>query len=258
MNSNSKYKEYWEKTAQKQKEEGRTFTHSDKYIPILEREEISRHLDVNDKVLEIGCGACDNSIFYMPKVKEYMGVELIQTFVELSRERIESGSMHNASIVNDDGLEYIKNNKLNFDKLITQRFIINLATPEMQLDFFRYIHQNAQNRDAKIIVCEGFMEELNNLNLMRRKIGLANIPVAEYNNFLTLEMIEKIENIGFSVESIKGFDTYLYATRLFNNEQFAANFDEMQKAAYTLEKANLSQISPSVSYVKIYVFSIKD
>ncbi len=257
MDNNSKYKEYWEKMAQKQKEENKSFTHSDKYIPILERDEILLNLTENDRVLEIGCGACDNSIYYMPKVKEYLGIELIKTFVEMSSEKINKHFFKNSKIINYDGLKYVQDNKLDYDKLITQRFIINLATSDLQIEFFKAIYENTINRNAKLIICEGFGEELKNLNLLRRQIGLSNIPVAEYNNFLNLDILEKIQSIGFNIEKTKGFDTYIYSTRLFNNEKLMSNFDLMQELSYNLEKSNLSQISPSVSYVKIYVLSFK-
>jgi cyclopropane fatty-acyl-phospholipid synthase-like methyltransferase len=88
MIDNSKSREYWESTAKKQKKLNRSFTHSNPYMPMLETNAIVSKISEDDTVLEIGCGACDNSIAYMRKSANYIGVEKIETFVDLSREKI--------------------------------------------------------------------------------------------------------------------------------------------------------------------------
>ena len=53
---------YWQETAKKQEIVNKSLTHSDLFLPKLETEAIVSYIEEGDEVVEIGCGACDNSI----------------------------------------------------------------------------------------------------------------------------------------------------------------------------------------------------
>ena len=250
MKSFAKSKEYWKETASKQKELNKSLTHSDDYLPQLETNAIKSFLNSNDKVLELGCGASDNSIHYMKKVKNYIGVEQIETFVELSNQKIEEANLSNSEILVNDGFEYIKNNKFDADKLITQRFIINLKDRKTQLDFFQNIKDNSLNTKLKLIICEGFEEELINLNKLRNKFLLPNVEIASYNNFFDKEFINELIGIGYKLSEVIKFNKYYFITRLFNTEQFDTKLD-IQKLSFEIENDDLFDIDGDISYTKV-------
>lgn len=250
----SKNKQYWENTAQKQKQTGTSLTHSDPFLPLLEREMIARQLSKNKTVLELGCGACDHSVLYMQASKQYTGVEFAHDFIDIGNHKIRKHRIKNAKLIRDDGYEYIENTKIIEDILITQRFIINLKDRETQLGLFRNIKKNGHSK-LKIVICEGFTEALEALNKLRREMSLGDIKVAEYNNFINSAFMNEIASIGFRVEKVFDFNTYFFITRLFNTEFIDSKID-IQEAAYKIEKNKLCDIKTDISYSKIYVLSV--
>tara|TARA_B100001123_G_scaffold431340_1_gene552659 strand:+ start:15 stop:689 length:675 start_codon:yes stop_codon:yes gene_type:complete len=218
---------------------------------MLETNAIITKISAGDSVLEIGCGACDNSLGYMKKATKYIGVEKIETFVELSREKIKENNISNSSILMDDGYEYVKDTEFRADKLLTQRFLINLRNRELQLDFFKWVKKNSLNRNLKLIVCEGFYEEMHNLNMLRKLIGLNAIQVSDYNNFLDSNFISDVVDVGYEVEDCIIFNDYYFITRIFNTDLFESNVD-IQKLGYEIENSNLMKIKGDISYTKIY------
>lgn len=256
MENNSKKAEYWQNVASKQKKLNKSLTHSDIYMPLLETNSINSLLHNTDEVLEIGCGGCDNSINYMKKVKTYTGVELIKDFVDISNTKIQNSKIQNSKIVNSDGFNFISDNEFQADKLITQRFIINLKDREMQIKFFKNVHKNSINRHLELIICEGFIDELNNLNTLRKEIGLHDIKVAEYNNFFDKSFIDEVLSIGFElIEEIK-FNTYYFISRIFNTEAFNPTIN-VQELAYHYQIHHTLDIKKEISYTKILKLKIK-
>ncbi|MCK5059327.1 MAG: class I SAM-dependent methyltransferase [Candidatus Aminicenantes bacterium] len=252
----AKSQKYWEETAQKQKKLKESLTHSDRYLPQLETSAILSYISSGDSILEIGCGACDNSIPYIKKCKNYTGVELIQAFVELGRKRIREKSLNNAEIIPGDGYLYVLNKEITQDVLVTQRFIINLKDRDTQLGFFRAIRERNRGRKIKLIICEGFEKELRNLNKFRKIAGLEEIRIAEYNNFLDYRFLRDVEEIGYRIVDEVAFNTYFLITRLFNNNKFAKPGSEIAKIAFSLEKEKFIKIDREVSYSKIFVLEI--
>ena len=145
----SKNSDYWKKTGEKQKIAGKSLTHSDSFLPLLERESILNFLNPNDNVLEIGCGACDNSIYFMEACNKYHGIDLTEDFIELGQEKISKKNLSNSSLEVYDGYEFVRKNKITQNVIITQRFVINLLNKEIQLSFFENIKEKS-NRKFKI------------------------------------------------------------------------------------------------------------
>lgn len=238
MKTNSKKIDHWIETARKQKENPEiSLTHSDSYLPKLETEAILKLLDPDNNVLEIGCGAGDNSIHYADKCKDYTGVEVIIDFVDLARQK-----MPEKKIILEDGYEYLLNNDLTQDTIILQRFLINLKDSNTQMNFMERLYERVST-GTKLILCEGFEEELKNLNIFREKIGLEPIEVAPYNNFLDDDFILRIWEIGFQIKTIISFDIYFFVTRLFG--------EGTQEKAYKLQKGGFPWRSLEVSYSKV-------
>lgn len=238
MKTNIKQITHWIETARKQKENPEiSLTHSDSYLPKLETEAILELLETDNDILEIGCGAGDNSIQYADKCKGYTGVEVVADFVELAKQK-----MPERKIILEDGYEYLLNSNITQDIIILQRFLINLKDSGTQMNFMEKLYERV-SAGTKLILCEGFERELKNLNIFREGIGLKSIKVAPYNNFLDEDFILKIWEIGFQVMTIISFDVYFFITRLFG--------EETQEKAYRLQKQGFPWRAPEVSYSKV-------
>ena len=85
---------------------------------------------------------------------------------------------------------------------------------------------------------ENTNEGLENLNAVRRQVGLDNIPVHRHNYFLHYPLLMDFLKDKFVVEKVHTFDLYYLLTRVFENllgkfEGYGANakFDEIFKIA---------------------------
>jgi hypothetical protein len=250
----SKLKSHWEETAKKQSELKKSLTHSDQYLPFLESEAILSNLKETDEILEIGCGACDNSLPYIKKCKSYIGVDVIDTFVDLAKKKISDNKLNNATVINTDGLEYIQENDILQNVLITQRFIINLKK-EAQLLFFKELRKK-KSKLTRIIICEGFNEELLELNRLRKIAGLDEIKVAEYNNFLDKHFIDELLKLGYKIVKEINFNIYFFITRIFNNKSFVFSTEDIPPVAYEFEKMKLFTFDNNISYSKILILEL--
>jgi hypothetical protein len=110
--------------------------------------------------------------------------------------------------------------------------------------------KNSINPDLKLIVCEGFNEELENLNKIRKLVGLNEIKVSHYNNFFDSDFISDVIDIGYELEDCIVFNSYYFITRLFNTDLFESNVD-IQKLGYDIENSDLMKINGDISYTKI-------
>lgn len=254
--TNSKQYSHWTNVAKKQKEIGQSLTHSDKFLPILERKAILANINKGDNVLEIGCGASDNAIYYMKACNKYFGVEVVDDFVELSNQKITDQEIKNATIVHSDGYSYICENEIDADILITQRFIINLKDRETQLSFFQKIKENSTNKNLKVVICEGFEDDLNRLNNLRKIAGLGKINVADYNNFFDKDFIEDVLKLGFKKLDEKNFNTYFFISRTMTNENFIKEDVNIQEFAFAMEDQEKITINEKISYSKVVVLTL--
>lgn len=256
MENYSKKSKYWDKTAKKQKQIKTSLTHSDNYLPLLESNAIASFVDNNSDILEIGCGACDNSGNYISKARQYTGVDLIDTFIDIAKEKSETEQWNNVKLITSDGLNYVNNNSINANCIITQRFIINLIDKPSQIQFFKSIKRNIKHNYVKVIICEGFADELNNLNILRNIAGLPPIEIAHYNNFIDNAFLKEIERIGFRKIDEINFNTYFLFTRIFNNKKYNPNELNFQNMAYNMQKTNILDINNNISYSKVIAFEL--
>ena len=169
----------------------------------------------------------------------------------MARERLAIEQLTNAVLLCHDGYEYVVNNSIQQSALVTQRFLINLKK-ELQLPFFKelLIHRG---RIRRIILCEGFLEELMNLNILREAIGLKPIPVAYYNNFLEADFLNRLQELGYKIVTEINFNLYFYLTRLFNNDTFSKPESGFAQAAFSLQHHGWIEFQKNVSYSKVVV-----
>lgn len=251
-------KKYWDDMGRKaQNPDGLLLTSRDPYLGQLERENILEHLLDCRSILEIGCGDGLHSVEYATRAAEYHGVDVAPSLLSFAEERmrscgIDNATFHNASILEIEKLFGDKK----FDVVISQRCIINLPTWEHQS---KAIHQvfRALRPGGRFLITEGFQEELDNLNCMRRQMGLEAIKVVDNNRFMSRHVFEKFVGEHFSVAEFRHYGLYLYLSHLFHPlivlPDEPKHVSLINEIAMKLSRINQPNDFLSISYNLFYV-----
>ncbi len=254
----SDIKKYWDEVGRKTlNPDGLLLTSRDPYLGQLERENILDHLPDGRSILEIGCGDGLHSVEYATRAAEYHGVDVAPSLLSLAENRMHSCGIDNATFHNASTLEIeeLFGDK-RFDVVISQRCIINLPTWRYQSEAIHQVYR-VLRPGGRFLITEGFQEELDNLNCLRRQMGLAAIKVVDNNCFMSRHVFEKFVGEHFSVSEFRHYGLYLYLSRLFH--PLAVLPDEpkhvslMNEIAMKLSRMNQPDDFLSLSYNLFYV-----
>lgn len=210
-------KEYWEEVGKKFDTCGRiTPTSRDPFLSGLEESNIMAYLHKSSRCLELGCGDGVHSAKYAKKVKNLSVLDISNSLISLAKKRISGlridnigftvGSVLDADDIYDSG---------KFDRVISQRCLINLPTWRYQKNAIRKIHDLIKP-GGLFLVSEGFQDGLDNLNNFRSKMGLPEITVARYNNNLIRKDFEAFIPDYFDIVDIRDYGFYLFLSRVFH------------------------------------------
>lgn len=174
----------------------------DKYLLNAEIRLISQRLSPDSKILDAGCGECEGTLQYS-KIKGVIidAADFSDTRLKKAKQRLQSKS--NVHLINVDFLgKYCLDH--DYDYIISQRFLINLLEWKFQrkvlLDFMNMIKPTGY-----LILLEGCIDGVKQLNDFRKKFGLKPIPVKWHNlffdnkklvNFMRLHKFELIDEDG--------------------------------------------------------------
>ncbi|MCL5774014.1 MAG: class I SAM-dependent methyltransferase [Firmicutes bacterium] len=210
-------KKHWEE-AGRQFSAGKkiTPTSRDPYLACLERENILSYLKKHHTVLEIGCGNGSHTVHYAKEVKKISGIDVAESLITLAKERAASESIRNADFTAGSVLN-IKDIYLDrkFSCVISQRCLINLPEWLYQQDAISQIHSLLEN-DGLLLLTEGFQEELDNLNGVRAKFGLAEIKTVDYNRNMLRKDFEPFIKKYFDIVEIRNYGAYLFFSRVYH------------------------------------------
>jgi SAM-dependent methyltransferase len=200
-------KAYWE--------DPRTVSLLDTNLRALEESVVLRHLDKRTRFADFGCGGCESTVRYAARVTSCLALEQSSHLRSLAAERIEAAGLTNVTLAAGsvtDLTEYSEQ----FDLALTQRVVINFATWEEQKKVIENI-RSALRPGGLYIMLENTYEGAENLNAMRRSLGLNAVPLHWHNNFLHHDLF--LENLAgkFVVAEIVSFDLYYFLTRVFMN-----------------------------------------
>lgn len=154
-----------------------------------------KHLNLGTgNILEVGCGQGIN--LYL--IKESLPTSCLFGF-DYVKEMILEG----AKIIQDSSINLSVGDIRDpgswpnmcefFDIIFSVRSLINLASAEEQLNAIGAMVNKLANNGAVILV-ENFKELRDNQNSLRELAGLPKRPTPEFNEFLTLEVIEQACN----------------------------------------------------------------
>ncbi|MFN2533464.1 MAG: class I SAM-dependent methyltransferase [Pyrinomonadaceae bacterium] len=193
-----------------------TPTSRDPFLGELEENYIVQHLESDQLVLEVGCGDAIHTLKYAQHVKFIWGVDVADTLISLANQKKESATVANVEFMVGSvlSLEEVPGQR-QLDCVISQRCLINLPEWKHQQQALLGIHEVLKT-GGLFLMTEGFQDELEELNSLRRKVRLSNINVVDYNrNFRHGEFDEFIENY-FSIEAIHDYGHYLFLSRVYH------------------------------------------
>ena len=241
---NSKILEYWNNE--------NVQSMYDRNLLKLEIASISEHLKTDDVVLDAGCGESETTSRYAPKCKSLIATDFSDTRLRLARKNL--SGLQNVKLEKVDFTREIPFSENSFDVVISQRFLINIVDRAVQFQIIRSFFNLLKDR-GRLLLLEGFNEGTSNLNTLRRKLGLQEIPAKWHNKFFNTNEFEKaVAEIGFRICTQKDFSLYFLLTRVINaklkHPEVPAWNDELNNIAADLDGAvNLQGLSRLKFYV---------
>jgi ubiquinone/menaquinone biosynthesis C-methylase UbiE len=220
----SKIQQYWDDRAIRAKLNPNATT-DDVYLRELEirtfAETIKRQKKLNLYVLDLGCGDGFTTLKIAKEFPDirFLGVDYsdnmianaklrlsIETDIKL-KERIEFKTGDATKL--QDQFE-----KGTFDIVITARCLINLTSTKQQYEAINQI-SNILSKNGVYISSENFEDGSIELNQIRNKIGLPEIPIRWHNKFFNeKEYLNRSKASFKSVKIINYSSSYYYATRV--------------------------------------------
>jgi len=191
-------------------------TTRDPFLGQLEEAHILRFLAGRELILEIGCGDGLHTALYAQHVGQVKALDISDSLIGLARRRMTDNSISNVEFKVGSVLALANlYERDNFDCVVSQRCLINLPNWKYQ--------QTALEQACKVLktggillMSEGFQEELDELNVARKKFDLDEIKVVSYNRNLRHKEFDEYVKTMFEVVEIGDYGTYLFLSRVFH------------------------------------------
>lgn len=236
--NNNKIKKFWEKraldNAEKIKSEmGNTL--DDVNLRKQEVNAILKYIRNNQKVLDVGCGNGYSTIHFGSSKKitidgmDYSKQMILNAkkLLSLKKNTIKGKVNFFQGDILDNKVDEEK-----YDIVITERCLINLGTWNRQKRALINLHRTLKT-GGTLLMLEGFKDNLNEINKVRKKYKLKPINVVWHNLFFEKTRFEKFAGKYFIIENIDNFgSTYMLITRtLFHAMKHNYNKDLDKLAA---------------------------
>ncbi len=168
---------------------------------------ISRFLKKNDICIDIGCGNGFSTKEFSKIVKKIIGADYSETMIANAKKRF-SAPNADYDVVDIRDMPYRKNS---FNKVITERCLINLTAKEEQL---RAIHNvwKILRPGGLYIMCESFEQSFQRFNEMRKKWGLHEIKRHWHSLLMDEKMVKKPP--GFELVDKLNFGAFYFVSRI--------------------------------------------
>ena len=210
-------KRYWEDAGKAFPMDGKISpTSRDPFLGELEEENIASAVKGCRQALEVGCGDGMHTARYAECVEWLSGVDVADTLVRLARKRMSAKGITNVDVSVGSVLDVEKSyGSERFDCVISQRCLINLPDWKFQKEAILRI-RNVLKPQGLFVLTEGFKDELANLNVFRKKLGLDEIREVSYNRSLVRTEFEKFVHPRFEIVKVHDYGTYLFLSRVLH------------------------------------------
>jgi len=239
-------REFWESQADKFKE-GVQAVNFDPLAEELELFFLDGLIGDGDVFCDMGCGNGRTLMALAAKRPKavFYGVDFAKGMIETANAKKEELSVPNAHFYHFDAASKDLSSVLStrFDKVMTKRLLINLKGNE-KLKAVENIYSMLKDNGTYIMI-ECFTEPLLAINEIRAKLELNEIKVKFFNEYLSFDIFEKINDF-FHVEKRMDFASlYYFISRVFNASLSQGDPDyyaPMNKLAVELTKMGVSPI----------------
>ena len=235
---------YWEQPG--------TVSLLDSNLRRLEEEAVLRYLHCNMEFADFGCGGGESTVRYAQAVKSCLALEQSSHLRERAQSRFTEAGLKNVDLV-AGSVSDLSAYAGRFDGVLTQRVVINFLTWEEQQQVIQNVWSTLKP-GALYVMIENTFEGFENLNSVRRAVGLTNIPLHWHNYFLHYPLLMDFLKDKFIVENVHTFDLYYLLSRVFVNmfakfEGYGANakFDDIFKVSDPAAHALFEAIGERVS-----------
>ena len=226
----------------------------DKYLINLEIQLITSKIPPKSKILDAGCGEGEGTLVYskIPKTVIH-AVDFSNTRLRLAKKKlkgIKNVIFKQADFLNNYNLDN------DYDIIISQRFLINLMKWNLQKKVLRDLLKMLRS-GGKIILLEGCIDGVRELNKFRSLFGLEPIPVKWHNLFFdNKKLVKFMSNSGAKLIDEDGLGEYFLLTRgvrpVFDNKlNWDTKFNQMSAG---LRLKNLMKLKSRFSRLKLWVF----
>jgi ubiquinone/menaquinone biosynthesis C-methylase UbiE len=185
----------------------------DKNLHKLEIDAVCNHLLPSDCAADIGCGNGEATVLYAGKVKQITGFERSNTLRALAVEAGKKANSTNLSFKAADILQ-MSDLKAQFDVVISQRMLINLASWDEQQAALLNIHRMLKPGGRAILI-ENTNDAAQSLNDMRTRVGIPPIPQHWHNRFFDYDRLSAFFENRFQVLKFYDFGLYYFLTRVY-------------------------------------------
>lgn len=184
-------------------------TARDPFMQLINEYHIENRLDMNDNVLDIGCGEGTSTIRLAKACKKITGVDYSPTLID-------------QAIAKNTGIDFKVHDVLELDKLypvaqfdavVSIRCLINLPEKEMQYKALENIF-NVLKPGGLLFFSEGYQLGWDMLNVYRQRNNLSIINVVEYNKLFDNVELETFLRSKGTIREYVGFGDYLFGSRV--------------------------------------------
>jgi ubiquinone/menaquinone biosynthesis C-methylase UbiE len=185
-----------------------------------------RYLMPTDRLADVGCGNGEATARYARAVRECVGLERSAHMRQLAARHAEAAGVTNLSWREFDILAS-PTPEAEFDSLVSQRMLINLASWEEQQQGIRNLHRMLKVGGRAILI-ENTNDAFQAMNDVRHSLGLAAVPQHWHNRFFDYEEFSTFVKGGFQLLHFQDFGLYYLLTRVYTQlfaafEGFGAN-----------------------------------
>ncbi|MFC1577041.1 class I SAM-dependent methyltransferase [Candidatus Omnitrophota bacterium] len=200
----------------------------DRNLHRLEIDTVLRYLRPGDSIADIGCGDGAATVEYAKKVRRCRAFERSDHLRKAAARNIRNSGIRNITLEAGDVLAP-GNIKGRFDRVITQRVLINLASWAEQKQAIRNVYGLLKPGGLYIMI-ENTNDAFSSLNKMRASVALKPINRHWHNLFFDHGKLMDFLKRRFQVAAVCDFGLYYFLTRVY--VQMFANFVGFGKKAH--------------------------
>ncbi len=185
----------------------------DKHLLKLEIDLIKQWIKPSYCVLDVGCGEGEGTMEYSKTAKEIDAIDFSDTRLYKAKERLKdlnNVNLKRIDICNENELKTLGM----YDAIVFQRCLINLKSWEEQKKVLSRLFEHLKV-GGRFLILEGSQQGVVELNEVRARFGLSEIPIRWHNKFIDDTELVKFFYNEFKMQVVcrTGFGSYFYLTR---------------------------------------------